>query len=166
MSMNRSVTKDEAMQLISMAFRNAEDAVRAHPQTTVEIYVFGVAAIEAHHTAEFDAKMAQMSNSDLTRDELWTITRYLYVASFMSAWHRLNGNKKLSNQGLFAAGGLAVSAGYSLRFAMELMLSWEETIRAMMVEKGIATPRALVFGCAVIIGGMVVIGTMLWFWMH
>ncbi|MCX7422271.1 MAG: hypothetical protein NT013_22375 [Planctomycetia bacterium] len=125
-----------------------------------------VSGLEHHRTPEFDAKMAQMSNSELTRDELWVITRYLYVASFMSAWHKLNGNKKLSNQGSFAASGLAVSAGYSLVLAMELMLSWEETIQTLMVEKGIATPRALVIGGVLWLVGIVVIGTILWFWMH
>jgi hypothetical protein len=164
MSMNRSVTKDEALQFISVAFRNAESAVRAHPQTTVAIYELGLAAIEHHFTGDRETRIVQMSNSNLSRDERLTIMRYLHIASFMSAWNRLNGNRKLSNQGLLAASGLAVSAGFSLELAMELMLGWEEPIRSMMIQKGIVPPRAFVVGCVLILCAVLVVGGIVWFW--
>ena len=135
-------SKDEALEIVSTALRDAETAIRSHPPETVQVYDGGVHALVKGMEG---AEQTPSSDLGLSLDELGLAHRYMAAMAFMSAWYALHGDKGQRDNAAQTAANLVSGIGLDAEGAFVKVLQYEGLWKRSLAGAGIKRT-----GCATV----------------
>lgn len=127
--MNNRVSKDQALNYVQIALADVEEAIRSHPDETVQLYERGKDAYEKG--LERAEKTDWSERIGLTMDELSIIHKYLFAVSFMSAWYDNHNDKNMRDEAAQTACLVVGGTGFPPEEAMRHLIRYEKTWYSM-----------------------------------
>ena len=128
--MDRLVTKDELLALISQGLADAEAAISEHPDETVSIYENGKRAFLEGQTKAEETDWSRATG--LTLSELALMHHYLFASSFISAWHHVHKDKSRRDRATSPACLLVSGLGFSPEDVLNRFMEYEQAWRTLL----------------------------------
>lgn len=154
--MSNPVDKDDLRPMVEEALRDIHTAILNHPPETVQVWEENQGIIESNVSGAHETDLTK--SQGLTVADLQLIHRYLYAASFMSAWFHAHGDKERRDTAAQTAAMLISGFGLAPDDVMKSLVGIEQQWRGEFRRHGIGRKGG--WGCMVVV---IVVGVVLYF---